>query len=189
MSSRDENNNIGDSNSATDFEQDRSFLCCPSEFINWDEPHGLLYYNLPWFPKRTSAIDWFIDKRDRIRIPDKHSILPSYLFFIPCVWFYCPCMEANSILLYIDNQQLKIQTHQKGLCSETIRQSNNSDSIVERANVEEQTKKHREIRLNIVISNFESSIQTQWLPYNFFTARKMILLKDIINSYVYKNKI
>ena len=40
-----------------DVEQDNGFLCCPLEFINWNEPHGLLYCNLPWFPKRTSARD------------------------------------------------------------------------------------------------------------------------------------
>jgi len=62
-----------------DVEQYDSFLCCPLEFINWNEPHGLLYYNLPWFPKRTSARDWFIDNRNSIRIPDEHKIIPSTL--------------------------------------------------------------------------------------------------------------
>jgi len=170
-----------------DAEQDSNFFCCPSEFIYWDEPHGLLNYNLPWFPKRTSARDWFIDKRNRIRIPDKHKIIPSYLFFIPCVWLHTliifPFMEANSILLYIDNHQLKLQLHQKRLCSEIILQPNNVSAVVI-AHVQVRTSQQKEIRLCIILSNGERSIKTQWLPYHSITNSKMSFLRDTINNYV-----
>lgn len=184
----DERINIDNPTSAViDVEQDNTFLCCPLKFINWNEPHGLLYYNLPWFPKRTSARDWFIDNRNSIRIPDEHKIIPSFLFLFPCVWihalFICPVMEANSILIYIDNHQLKLKLHQKELFSENIRQLN-SESVVVASNIHVKTSHQKEIRLCIILSNGERSIKTQWLPHDAVTSSKLNFLRDTVHNYV-----
>ena len=198
MDSNNDNNNDGlivyerinidnPTNGVIDVEQDNSFLCCPLEFINWNEPHGLLYYNLPWFPKRTSARDWFIDNRNSIRIPDEHKIIPSFLYLFPCVWIHaliiCPVMKANSMLIYIDNHQLKLKLHQKGLFSENIRQLN-SESVVLTSHIHVKTSHQKEIRLCIILSNGERSIKTQWLPHDAVTSSKLNFLRDTVHNYV-----
>ena len=63
-------------------------------------------------------------------------------------------MKANSMLIYIDNHQLKLDLHQKGLFSENIRQLN-SESVVVTSHIHVITSHQKEIRLCIILSNGE----------------------------------
>ena len=189
LNNEDEGLDVNDHHDAIDVDLNNgSCLCCPLEFIEWNAPYGLLYYNLPCFPKRITAKDWSIDSRNFIRIPDEHKMIPSYLLLIPCVWLHLcmvlPFMEANSILVYIENNHLKLQLHRKGTCSETITQSNN-DSYIVTAHIQVRQIHQKEIRLLIILSNGARFVKTQWLKYDVNTNSKLNFLRDTINNYVH----